>query len=63
MRRFYHYIIFFLTIAGDDKDLKWLPKDLPENVHMLLSTLPGQVWLKSTIGNNIVTQVLILVQG
>ncbi|XP_071504967.1 uncharacterized protein [Diadema antillarum] len=28
--------------TGDEQDLTWLPRELPENVFMLLSTLPGK---------------------
>ncbi|XP_072039857.1 uncharacterized protein [Amphiura filiformis] len=28
--------------TGDEQDLKWLPKELPPNVHLLMSTLPGR---------------------
>ncbi|XP_038058559.1 uncharacterized protein LOC119729838 [Patiria miniata] len=30
------------TGAGDEQDLKWIPKELPSNVCMILSTLPGR---------------------
>ena len=29
--------------AGEEHELKWLPKDLPHNVYLLMSTLPGKV--------------------
>ena len=30
--------------SGEEQELKWLPKELPDNVHLLMSTLPGKVW-------------------
>ncbi|XP_022088563.1 uncharacterized protein LOC110978130 isoform X2 [Acanthaster planci] len=30
------------TGPGDEQDLKWIPKELPGNVSMVLSTLPGR---------------------
>ena len=29
--------------SGEEQELKWLPKDLPPNVYLLMSTLPGKV--------------------
>ncbi|XP_072041437.1 TPR repeat-containing protein DDB_G0287407-like, partial [Amphiura filiformis] len=28
--------------SGEEQDLKWLPKQLPQNVHLLMSALPGR---------------------
>ena len=36
------YDIYFV-ITGSEHDLTWIPKDLPPNVFLLLSTLPGRV--------------------
>ena len=33
----------FFVITGSEHDLTWIPKDLPPNVFLLLSTLPGRV--------------------
>ena len=36
-------MFFYMIFIGPEHDLAWIPEELPENVFMLLSTLPGRV--------------------
>ena len=36
-------MLFNMIFIGPEHDLAWIPEELPENVFMLLSTLPGRV--------------------
>ena len=35
--------LILVSLAGNEHDLLWIPRELPEGAHMLLSTLPGRV--------------------